>query len=262
MKSVSLVEIMDGEIKVSPFGPFKAEFAKSYNIIIEGHVVCSGENGNIFHFEENPIIYLEPQVKLNTAKQNSLLRAVETLIFYSQEGRKPKSRELHWIHEAVLEQSGVFTTNPITGRESPKRTSDPSLTSREMALIINAALSMLQSTQIPEEVHKFIFRDINKMFLEFYKWQKENESLDVERDPTICELTFEKSTGLDPVVKAHIISKGADETIYGQPWNWIYAKQSLHIDMHQGGWNEIIERFPHIAWKIKRAFTLGGANET
>ena len=58
---------------------------------------------------------------------------------------------------------------------------------------------------------------------------------------------------------AHIVSKGSDEEDRYECWNWLMLTHEEHIGIqHQNGWEELIELYPHIEGRVKRARELAG----
>ena len=58
---------------------------------------------------------------------------------------------------------------------------------------------------------------------------------------------------------AHIVSKGSDEEDRYECWNWLMLTHEEHIGIqHQNGWEELIEIYPHIGGRVKRARELAG----
>ncbi|MCK4818230.1 hypothetical protein KA005_20845 [bacterium] len=180
---------------------------------------------------------------------------------------------MYWIHEGSLEKYSIWGTNPLSGNNLPKRTSDPSMTTTEMAKIVEGALNHLASLDIPEEILISIGHDMKNLWSNWYSWRYNQEKgplFEAENEMTwekykelhpVCELCALPGVDTDPIERMHIISAGADQTIYEMPWNWIASHRSHHNLQHNEGW-EIIERsYPHIKGKIKRARLMRGKSD-
>lgn len=223
-----------------------------------------------FQFTENPLLRISTVSFRRTNNQNSTLRGIERFFFIATNGYEPTKDDMYWIHEGLLEKHSVWVTNPLTGISLPKRTSDPSMTTTEMAKIVEGSLNELASTSIPKKVLDSIGHDMKKLWEDWYSWRYEQEKdplLEAESEMTwekykelhpVCELCALAGVDTDPIERMHIVSAGADSTIYEMPYNWIAAHRSHHTLQHSEGW-EIIERsYPHIKGKIKRARLMRG----
>ena len=223
-----------------------------------------------FQFTENPLLRISTVSFRRTNNQNSTLRGIERFFFIATNGYEPTKDDMYWIHEGFLEKHSVWVTNPLTGISLPKRTSDPSMTTTEMAKIVEGALNELASSDIPADVLKSIGHDMKKLWEDWYSWrynQEKDPLLEAESEMTwekykelhpVCELCALAGVDTDPIERMHIVSAGADSTIYEMPYNWIAAHRSHHTLQHSEGW-EIIERsYPHIKGKIKRARLMRG----
>ncbi len=224
-------------------------------------------------FESNPLIRIATEVKKRSSSQNSTLRGIERFIFIATNGYEPTKDDLYWIHEGLLEKYSIWVTNPLTGVSLPKRTSDPSMTTTEMSKIVEGSLNDLASLDIPETILKAIGNDMKKLWEGWYSWRYNQETdplleaesslsmEDYKKIHPVCELCALAGVNSDPIEIMHIISKGADESLYEMPWNWIASNRSHHNLQHNEGW-EIIERsYPHIKGKIQRARLMQGGNK-
>jgi len=198
--------------------------------------------------------------------QHRTLRMIEKWIYYADEHKYPKRNDdIFWIHEGLLEEYAPKLKNPDTGLEKPKRSSD--LTTAEMAWVINGALTTLASKEIPNSIRHSIDSDMADLWDEMYKWRYSHKddpfsdkyhTWDEYREAhPVCEFSRKHGTTGDPLVRSHIISAGADGTLYEEPWNWIHCLQSIHQRQHTEGWAAVLESFPHMKEKIQRAKEKG-----
>jgi hypothetical protein len=106
--------------------------------------------------------------------------------------------------------------------------------------------------------------DIDRYWLEFYEWrgkQKEDplagqyESVkDYKEKVVFCE-ACRKFLQPNEGQVAHIVSTGAGGIDYG--FNLFRLCTECHINaQHQQGWDKLVDKFPHIKWKIDKAREL------
>ncbi len=224
----------------------------------------------VFSFIENPLLRVETVKHRRTSSQNSTLRGIERFIYIAENGEEPTKEDMYWIHEGLLEQFSIWVTNPRTGVSLPKRTSDPSMSTTEMARIVHGALNTLSLISIPDEIMKLIGNDMKNLWEGWYKWRYEQkkdplQELEAAMDwprykenHPVCELCALAGVDPDPIERMHIISAGADESIYEMPWNWLAAHRSHHTLQHSEGWGIIEKSYPHIVGKLKRARIMQG----
>jgi hypothetical protein len=235
-----------------------------------GDITGTEVGGKIhFTFSEPATLGLDIQYKPRTRAQENTLRGVERFIFWAENNHRPTCDEdLYWIHEGLIEKWSREEENPVTGRVEPIRTSDPRMDTKLMSRIINGALDELAGSHIPKEVMDQIGEKMKNLWRAWYQWRYEQGDADplfefeMEQKKwedyvahhSVCEYSGESGTSTDPLVRSHIISKGADLTVYEEPWNWLRVKSSLHVEQHDDGWEKaIISKFPHIKGKIERA---------
>ena len=242
------------------------------NISIEGRgLIEPGPRGLIaLHFTDNPFTRIEKITNRRTLTQNSTLRGIERFIFIAENGYEPTKDDLYWIHEGILEKYSTWNINPRTGISTPKRTSDPSMSTTEMAKIIDGALNSLAVMDIPKEVLDSIGHDMKTLWESWYAWrytQERDPLFDAENEVgwekyqelhPVCELCSLPGTDFDPLERMHIVSAGASKGIYEKPWNWLRAHHSHHALQHNEGWEIIEKSYPHIKGKIRRARLMEG----
>ncbi len=217
---------------------------------------------NIYEIIGEPEAKIYTDEDLYTTNQRNTLWGICNFIFQAQNGHKPTQDELYNIYYAIIEKYGKKVKNPITGTEHYITLSDPRMTKKDVALLIEGALNELAMTDIPYEVLEKIGSDMKELWTAWYNWRwniaKQDPLFEEEQKMTWeeylehhprCEITGEPG----PLERVHIISKGADETIYEYPWNWFAATHRIHVLAHNKGWDFIIKLHPHIKGKIERA---------
>ncbi|MCK5344430.1 MAG: hypothetical protein KAR20_13540, partial [Candidatus Heimdallarchaeota archaeon] len=122
------------------------------------------------------------------------------------------------------------------------------------------------------EILRTIGHDMKNLWSNWYSWRYDQEKdplFEAESEMTwvkykelhpVCELCALAGVDSDPLERMHIISAGADQTIYEMPWNWTAAHRSHHTLQHSEGWEIIEKSYPHIKGKIKRARLMRGKN--
>jgi len=236
--------------------------------------MASASNGiiNLF-FKESPLLKVNTVQNRRSNNQNTTLRGIERFIFIAENGYEPTKDDLYWIHEGLLEKYSTWTINPRNGVSTPKRTSDPSMSTTEMAKIVQGALDTLATMQIPQSILNEIGNDMKKLWENWYRWrydQKKDPLFEAENELTwekykslhpVCELCGLPDNEYDPLIRMHIVSKGADLASYERPWNWLRSHNSHHILQHNEGWKIIEKSYPHIVGKLKRAKLMQGKGE-
>ena len=248
----------------------KKELLLDLSLEVKAEMMSAIGSDIAFRFIENPLLRVATVSTRRSSSQNSTLRGIERFIFIASNGFEPSKEDTYWIHEGLLEKYSTWITNPLTGVNLPKRTADPSMSTTEMAKIVEGALNDLASSDIPEAVLKIIGHDMKKLWTGWYAWRYDQEKdplFEAENEMTwekykelhpVCELCALAGVDTDPIERMHIISAGADETIYEMPWNWIAAHRSHHTLQHSEGWDIIERSYSHIKGKIKRAKIMRG----
>lgn len=245
-------------------------------ISLRGTLVSSHEGGKLeFMALNDTCVKINKVINHRTIPQIHTLRGVERFIYWATHGHRPVSgdEDVYWIHEALIEKYSTEMINLNTQKQEPIRTSDPRMTTKIMARIIEGALNQLAMTDIPNEVMDEIGEDMFKLWKSWYDWRYNK----AEEDPLheveagiitweqykifhpVCELCGLPESPSDALERIHIISAGADAGIYEKSWNWIHGHHSHHHLQHASrsggnvGWDAIESSFPHIKGKLTRA---------
>jgi hypothetical protein len=225
-----------------------------------------------FQFLNMPDVYLEAVYNKKTKAQTTTLRGIERFIFWATEGYKSRGdRDIHYIHEALIDMYSKPVVNPVSKKEHMMRTSDPNMDTVTLSKIIEGGLNWLSTLDIPREVMSSIGRPMKELWNEWYTWRYDNKDgdplFDTEQTYSwddyclvhpVCEVCGLPEAPGDPLERMHIVSKGADGTIYEFPWNWLRAHHSHHVEQHgtAEGWNKVIYEYPVIKNKVARARNL------
>jgi hypothetical protein len=232
-------------------------------------MIDSLESGGVLVLKaskDNFSITITPHRERRSLSQNDTLRGLERFIYWAENGVQATEEEMYYIHEALVEKYSVPVTNPINGKTEQKRTSDPTMTTSEMARIIEGAINELSSMDIPDEILESAEEEIGNLFKNWYKWiDSEEGQAYLKRFPIktweeycarhpVCEFCGVGGSNADPLERIHIITKGAREDLYKKPWNWIRGHHRHHVWMHNKGWEEVLKEYPHMRKKVEQAF--------
>ena len=240
-------------------------------------VLANTVEGGIIEFADltETQVRLEKPIDHRTRPQIDTLRGIERFLYWAQAGHKPVAgdHDIYWIHEGLIATYSSEAINLSTQRMEPMRTSDPRMTTKIMARIIDGALNELCTTDIPDDVLKEIGDDMLKLWASWYDWRYNK----AEQDPLheveaailtweqylhfhpVCELCGMPDRDSDQLERMHIVSGGAAISVYEKPWNWLHAHHSHHHQQHAArsggevGWIAILKDFPHVKGKIERA---------
>jgi hypothetical protein len=63
------------------------------------------------------------------------------------------------------------------------------------------------------------------------------------------------------IVRAHIVSRGADAADIEASWNWMALLPEEHEQQHRLGWAGFLSIYPHLMGRVERARNLAGKLE-
>jgi hypothetical protein len=63
------------------------------------------------------------------------------------------------------------------------------------------------------------------------------------------------------IVRAHIVSRGADAADIEKSWNWMALLPEEHEQQHRIGWDNFLQIYPHLRGRVDRARELAGKME-
>lgn len=213
---------------------------------------------------------LEIHYQQRTMAQNRLLRSLERIMAFEQDGTEDTYDE---YHEGLIEKycPKSDNPNPITGRLRRKRTSE--LNTVEMAQVIGGAFYELATMGV-----ELSSSNIVNYWIEWFNWRGKQgadpftskaRTLDEYRhDVPVCEACLKGLVSTDEYGKdhyagqlAHMVSKGSGGS--DEVWNLIHLCTECHLFLqHQQGWAKLIGRYPHISWRVAQArMKLGSVEE-
>jgi hypothetical protein len=221
----------------------------------------------VWRLTDPPILTAEHAFKHRSGAQLNTLKGIERFISWAELGHKPRDEDVYWIHEGIMEQYGTEDDNPRTGEKDLVRCGDPRMTTLIMSKLIRGAINELATKDIPKEVMDVIGVDMKKLWTAWYKWrysQGDGDPLFAEESQMsweeyqeahpVCELCGLPGRLGNPLERMHMISAGADATVYEEAWTWLRAHHNHHRgEQHQQGWQKIFQLYPHIKPKYDRA---------
>ena len=152
-----------------------------------------------------------------------------------------------------------------------KRTSE--LNTVEMAQVIGGAFFELASMGVD-----ITTGNIANYWIEWYNWRGKQgsdpftdigKSIDqYKKEVPFCEACTKGLISRDEYGRdmyagqmAHIVSRGAGGS--DELWNLMHLCTDCHIHLqHQKGWGALTNKYPHIAWRVARAYNKTGNLES
>lgn len=233
----------------------------------EATIKALGEGGWVLLAPDQAAeIYLETWYKKKLPTQLATLKALEALLFWSHNNiYPPKSEMLAGFHEVILETTNIMRMDPTCGRRVMVRASNA--TTADMNEFIRTAFVLLLEADVPEHlIEPITERNPSEIYRAWYAEYSVSEVAYtgiktwedyLERFPFDEFFAVSRNeAGTGATQKMHIVSRGADPTSIDEPWNWIHGATSVHQRQHQIGWDPILQEFPHIAPKVRRAREL------
>jgi hypothetical protein len=205
-----------------------------------------------------------------TYKQNASVWKLVTAIFQSQseEGRNPTEEEKYGLYLDLLEVYADKTPNKITGGLRPVHISESN--SIEGARFIDGLLYHL-STECDLEYGTQV--TVQGVLQEWEEWRGSLEVDPIDYKDIDCadlvsesewrrKRPYSEASGKGGnIVRAHVVSRGADAADIEMSWNWIALTQEEHAEQHRRGWDEFLQIYPHLRGRVDRARKLAGKIE-
>lgn len=193
-----------------------------------------------------------------TYDQLKTVWALVGIIFESTEGRKGMAEELYALYLDLLEIYAEKVPNRFNNALRPVHVSreDPACDVSSVAYFIEGLmLHLSQECKLPIDAQT----EVRGLLTVWSAWRGrlENDPLDECRDLETWRRRhpYSEASGKSGAIeRAHIVSRGADAVDIEEPWNWIALTHDEHIGIqHALGWEELLNRFPHLAGRVGRA---------
>ncbi len=211
-------------------------------------------------------VTLDLEYEKRTFKQNSTVWKLVTVIFETQEGRKPAEDEKYDLYLDLLE---AFA-DKVPSKLQPDRLRAVHISESNTfqgARFIQGMMDWLAETIDMPEYLQATVRDV---FWEWSMWRGtlEKDPLDYEDTAMVQNSTetewwkrhkVSDASGVGGILhRAHIVSRGSDHAHIEEPWNWLALSPAEHGDQHQYGWDKFLAEFPHLRGRVERARELAG----
>jgi hypothetical protein len=213
-------------------------------------------------------------VTVNGSRGNKTYDQVKTvwglieIYFEAQYNRKPTQNESTTMYMSFIQQ--YADTEPSLLEKGKEVCVTLSNMSKEQAarFIQNIMNDIITECRLSEGLQC----DVKELYEAFVQYKGTLPSDPVDYDKNGVLLNREDWVKMNPcshasgltqgLEVAHIVSKGSDEEDRYECWNWIMLTHEEHIGIqHQNGWEELIELYPHIEGRVKRARELAGKLE-
>ena len=199
-----------------------------------------------------------------TFKQNAAVWVLVTAVFESMEGRLPDEEEKYSLYLDLLEEYADKVQNRFGGLR-PVHISESN--SAEGARFIDGLLYHLA---VMCDLSIDAQSTVAEVMREWEAWRGGMETDPADyADPACARLLTEEewrekrpvseaSGRGGEIVRAHIVSRGADAADAGKSWNWAALLPEEHELQHRIGWDGFLRIYPHLRGRVERARRLAG----
>jgi hypothetical protein len=200
-----------------------------------------------------------------TFKQNAAVWKLVTVIFESMEGRLPDEEEKYGLYLDLLDAYADKVPNRIKGGLRPVHISESN--SLEGSKFIDGLLYHLATEcSLPCDAQA----TVQSVLQEWEMWRGGMETdpadyADGGQAELLTELEWrrkhvysEASGRGGTIVRAHIVSRGADAADIEKAWNWTALLPEEHEQQHRMGWDGFLQIYPHLRGRVGRARNLAG----
>jgi hypothetical protein len=208
-----------------------------------------------------PIVTIHLPERERTYKQNDTLWALITIIFESMNGRKPTQAEKYDLYLDILEEYADRVPTRFAHKLRPIHISESDVV--HAAKLIQACFDIIVDycdLTIDQQA------DVRKLFYQWHEWRGtlDRDPLDFrEDDDEVSEAEWwanhkvSDASGIGGrLEKAHIVSRGAAPLAIDKPFNWLALTPEEHREQHQKGWEEFLQKYPHLQGRVERAKKL------
>jgi hypothetical protein len=198
-----------------------------------------------------------------TFKQNAAVWKLVTVIFESMEERLPTEEEKYDLYLDLLDAYADKVPNRIKSGLRPVHISEAN--SLEGSNFIDGLLGHLATEcNLSYETQA----TVQEVLQEWENWRGGLERdyadyVDAEQIEMLTEFEWrrkhiysEASGRGGIVVRAHIVSRGADAPDIEKAWNWIALLLEEHEEQHRLGWDKFLQIYPHLRGRVDRARRL------
>jgi hypothetical protein len=217
----------------------------------------------------NKEFYLQARLELRyqkrTRKQNNSVWILIEAIFESMENRKPTKEEGYDLYLDLLDVYAEKVPNRFNNALRPVHISESN--SLEGAKFIDGLLYHL-ATEC--NLTLGIQATVQEVLQDWEEWRGslEVDPMDYQGDELMPldewrrRHPYSEASGRGgTIVRAHIVSRGADHPDIEKSWNWIALLWDEHQQQHDIGWDKFLQIYPHLRGRVERARKLAGKQE-
>ena len=186
-----------------------------------------------------------------TVKQNSTAFKIISLIFESQEGRKPTEGEKKALYYDLLETHA--DKKPTRGgvRLRPVHLSEAS--AEQAARFIDGLLFELCSCcDLPHDLQA----DAKQIIYEWEAWRGQQDrdfTASMTEKEWRARAVYSEASGLGGDIELHhILPKGSHPQFADDPENWMALTHWEHREFHDLGRERFLQKYPHLAGRFER----------
>ena len=204
---------------------------------------------------------LELPSQKRTVKQNSTAFKIISLIFESQEGRKPTEGEKKSLYYDLLETHADKMPTRGGLRLRPVHLSEANI--EQAARFIDGLLfELCTCCDLPQDLQA----DARQIIYEWEVWrgqQKEDFTASMTEKEWRARAVYSEASGLGGDIELHhILPKGSHPQFANDPENWMALTHWEHREFHDLGRERFLQKYPHLAGRFAKIDAKAGeANE-
>ena len=194
---------------------------------------------------------LELPSSKRTVKQNSTAFKIISLIFESQEGRKPTDGEKKALYYDLLETHA--DKKPTRGgvRLRPVHLSEAN-TEQAARFIDGLLFELCECCDLPQDLQA----DARQIIYEWEAWrgqQAKDFTASMTEKEWRARAVYSEASGLGGQIELHhILSRGAFPQFASDPENWMALTHWEHREFHDLGRERFLQKYPHLAGRFER----------
>lgn len=188
-------------------------------------------------------------------KQNNAVWKLVTIIFETENGRKPSHEELYECYCDLLDVYAPQRVNKRTGQLRRVHVSEGNTV--EIAELIDGLLFHLATLC---NLKPDLQADVRSVIYEYTMWKAKNkiEYLKTLEDVRNHIVWSEASGRRENIEIHHIVSRGACPQFVDCAWNLLVLTRDEHRYFHEHGWTMFLDKYPHLRTKVEMAFSNAG----
>ena len=194
---------------------------------------------------------LELPSQNRTAKQNSTAFKIISLVFESQEGRKPTEGEKMSLYYDLLETHA--DKKPTRGgvRLRPVHLSEAN-TEQAARFIDGLLFELCTCCDLPRDLQA----DARQIIYEWENWrgqQTKDFTASMTEKEWRARAVYSEASGLGGDIELHhILPKGSHPQFADDPENWMALTHWEHREFHDLGRERFLQKYPHLAGRFER----------